>query len=581
MIKTNSPHSKSCLIGINKGNHDSSVCLSTYPYDQNEVILLTERLSRKKNDGSWPTLSLEKLRSIFTDHDLLICESRYGMPCLQHENLLNEKLPFFEALEKKNLSLFSSHFNKNIQEISHHLAHAYSALGHSPFEESLIIVIDGAGSLYDHTTEKAKENFDPYGEPLIISKDKKDQLAESLSVYHQRGSEITPLEKYWQKAHSSENSPLPRVFDGIGMFYEYAAQYIFNCKHSAGKVMGLSSFSEGEAIEDRVAFINSLDWSNAYDGKSKEDWENSPLRDHYTHVASSVQRHYEESFMSLFRGLKDRYPFVKNIMLTGGCALNCVANSLLQESKLFTEVHVSPFPDDKGISYGNVNYLKYKHLNLEWKPIPISKQKSNFGPGYCTQEDELKSLFKNFKVNKLKDPLDKVASLLNEDKIIAVFQGGSESGARALGHRSILAGLNYPNLKDFLNSHVKFREAFRPYGASCLQKYASTYFEVKDDFDSPFMSFTPKVRENFRDTFKEICHINNTSRIQTVKREQNTFLYELLTLYGQKSGLYCLLNTSFNIMGEPIIETIEDCKTFYERNSAIDGILIEDYLIEK
>ena len=522
--------------------------------------------------------ALKKIIKKIGNEDFVICENRYGMSCLEYETVLDRSFPLSALLKKNNIQNFSKLFNKDIIEISHHLSHAYAVLPYSPFEKSLIVVIDGSGSLFKNTKEYAVKNYNIYGEEFDETK---QQLSESISVYKQNGKEITCLEKYWQDGSDIDEVPLNKIFNGVGMFYEYAAKYIFNSKDAAGKVMGLSSFGEEELLEDRVEYIKNLDWSKSFKGNNKEDWEVSEHSDLYSNIAASVQRHYEEYIQDLIVGLKEKYGEFSKLILTGGCALNCVANSKLKSSKIFDNLYVPAFPDDKGISYGAANYIKYKVLDMDWSSSPIEGQKANLGENYSISTKQIKDTFKGYKVICVEEEKEFFASKrLAENKIIAVFQEGSETGARALGNRSILSSLSINNLKKHLNSSIKFREEFRPYGASCLQEFASKYFDVEDSFQSSFMSYTPKIRPEYLDSFKEVSHIDGTSRIQTVEFNQNSFLYKLIKSYGELTDIYCLLNTSFNVMGEPIIETLEDCKTFFDKVE-IDGILINNNYITR
>jgi carbamoyltransferase len=163
---------------------------------------------------------------------------------------------------------------------------------------------------------------------------------------------------------------------------------------------------------------------------------------------------------------------------------------------------------------------------------------------------------------------------------VAWFQGRSESGPRALGNRSILARPDVTGLKDKLNKSIKFRESFRPYGCSVIQEKAHLYFDIDQNFNNPYMSFAIKVREEHKELLKEVSHIDGTSRMQTVKIGQNEKFYRLLERFGEKSGLPCLLNTSLNVMDEPIVETIQDVRRFME-NTPTDYLVINDFLIKR
>jgi carbamoyltransferase len=566
------------LVGINKGSHDSSAALIRYMgNDSKEEVALTERITRKKYDGSWPIKALQKLGIKSSSEKTLVCETRYGINVQQHEEFLDTRIPFLNLLEKNNLQFFCNKFNNEIVEIGHHQAHAYSTLSHSPFQRSLILVIDGSGSLFEGCNESSINNFDTNGDKIDRAK---KQLSESISVYAQVENEITCLEKYWQYGVEDSRFPKGMRFSGIGMFYEYIASYIFNSPYAAGKVMGLSSFEDYDEDLTSESLLNSLDWSKAFSGKTKSEWESSKNLNLYKKIASNTQKIYEDYLLEKVKELKRNYPDYENLIITGGCALNCVANSMVREAKIFKNIYIPPFPDDKGISFGCANYLKYKTLGIEWSIEEKRPTRFNYGKKYSLKDTQVRDLFNEFEIIDMGDKSPSyLANLLNEKKVIALYDGESETGARALGHRSILAGLDVDNLKNYLNENIKFREDFRPYGSSCLQEYVSKYFSVDESFSSPFMSFTPKVRSEYLKSFKEICHVDGTSRVQTVSKSANSYFYQIIKAYGDLSGTYCVLNTSFNIMGEPIIETIEDCRSFLD-SSPVYGMAIDNFFIK-
>jgi carbamoyltransferase len=190
-------------------------------------------------------------------------------------------------------------------------------------------------------------------------------------------------------------------------------------------------------------------------------------------------------------------------------------------------------------------------------------------------DDDIEAILKarNFSYTKCHDLVDAASKALLSQQIIGWWQGRSECGPRALGNRSILAFPDRAGLKNYLNHSIKGRESFRPYGCSVLQDKAHLYFEVNQEFENPFMSFAVKVKSDFRDQLAEVTHVDQTSRMQTVRRNQNKLFYELIKKVGDQSGLYCLLNTSLNVMGEPIVETLDDALYFFE-HTPVDTMFV-------
>jgi carbamoyltransferase len=554
-------------LGLAKVMFGSSVTHVTgkNPYDPEMV--LTERITRNKASGAWPEHALQYLKpKIDLDH-IMMAENRDVTTPKSFEDQINTSIPFYSYIEKKGLEDFSSNFNQSIEYISHHFCHAYAALAMSPFNNSLIVVIDGAGS-----------NSNDF-QPTIDGTPGKD-MHEECSVYLQDGHTLKCVQKNWQKFKPSK-IPGHDFSNGIGMFYEKIAEYIFNNKRSAGKVMGLASFDISNLDINNISkYLENLDWARAFHSQDKNEWENSINLDHYKSVAAIVQNTFEKKVVSLLTELKNAYPEIDNIILTGGTALNCTNNIKVFNSKLFSNVYIPPFPSDECISYGLAYGLLIRDQPQIWKPTPIREQHGYFGPkSSIVSESEIEEVFEEYEVKKSPNIYSDAAKLLDNNKVVAWFQGRSESGPRALGNRSILASPKFPELKDYLNKFIKFREDFRPYGCSVPEQFADLYFQVPKLFPNPYMSFATKVVPKYREALKEVSHIDDTSRMQTVSPIQNEEFYKLLMEFGNQSGLYCLLNTSLNIMGEPIVESISDLLYFLE-NSEIDYVVVKDFIIK-
>ncbi len=541
------------FLGLGKTKFNSSICL----IDTNSTeLILTERLNRKKNSGLWPELPLKAVYPKLNFNELKMAENRdVHMPSVI-ENIQNSLFPFYDYLKKNELGVFTKHFNSDLTYVPHHLCHAYAALALSPFEKSVIVVMDGAG------TEINSGEF------------------EECTVYLQDGVNLTQVT---QQLVSFKTSFKNRTFaNRIGGSYETASEFIFNSPHSSGKVMGLASFGTPMQYSEHVEFQERLNWDHSFKGKSKKEWENL---DHslFENIAASVQRKLESDYEKIIHSIKISYPDYENLILTGGCALNCTNNAKLLYQKLFNKIFVPPFPGDECIGFGLAHYLKYKNNPESWMPVPFEIQSAYLGAKSSIPLDiEIEREFpiERFEIKKSNDIIDETAGLLKEKYVVAWFQGRSESGPRALGNRSILARPDVRGLKDKLNGSIKFRESFRPYGCSVIQDKAHLYFDVDQNFNNPYMSFAIKVREEYKELLKEVSHIDGTSRMQTVKIGQNEKFYKLLSAFGEKSGLPCLLNTSLNVMDEPIVETIQDVRRFME-NTPTDYLVINDFLIKR
>ena len=237
----------------------------------------------------------------------------------------------------------------------------------------------------------------------------------------------------------------------------------------------------------------------------------------------------------------------------------------------------------KGILVSAMLQSQQTWMPVLHEPMKFENQHAYFGPvESIPKKEEIEKVFSdsNYEIKHHNNIAEVAANLLNDEKIIAWFQGRSESGPRALGNRSILVRPDRKGIKDFLNANIKFRESFRPYGCSVLFEEAHRYFEVNQNFNNPYMSYAIKVRSNFKELLKDVSHVDGTSRMQTVRPGQNQLFYNLLKEFGKLSGLYCLLNTSLNVMDEPILETVEDAKRFLD-NSEVDYLIIDQFCIKR
>lgn len=566
-----------CL-GIGKTQYHSSAC--TFHNGERGIeieLALTERVTRKKASGVWPERALSHLNALrevtSSREPLHIAENRDVSTPQLKEDTLDQLFPFYEHLTHIGLQRYVRRFNSDIEFVTHHHAHAMAAVALSPFSKCVIVVLDGAGTV---AGDFPRDHEAAAGRP----ESSKDH--EECSVYLHNEGQLECVFKRWRCFRPGKRNP-ERVFsDGIGIYFENTSEYIFNCNQSAGKVMGLAAFGQaGPRDVSRADHLDLLDWKKAFRSKGKIEWERSVHFDAYANLAATVQHDYEEELQTLLTGVGEKYPDYRKLILTGGCALNCSANGKILRRRLFDQIYVPPFPGDDGIGLGAASHLFYGKVNQPWEPTTAERQRGYFGPLSSVPSDAaVREEFGDYPLIKPPSIADYVAQLLASGNVVGWFQGRSESGPRALGNRSILANPQVRGIKDRLNRTIKFREDFRPYGASCLQEKASEYFEIPPGFDSPFMAFAVTTRPTYRAALQEVSHRDNTSRMQTVRRGQNPQFYDLISHFGQKTGLFCLLNTSLNVMGEPIVETLADAKKLFAE-VAIDGIAVGNYYVQR
>lgn len=552
------------FLGLGKTKFNSSVCLINKEIVE---LVLAERLNRKKNSGSWPELPLSKIYHKLEFPILKIGENRDVHTPQYVEDLHEQIFPFYDFLKKKKLEYFTKKFNHNIEFVGHHLSHAYSALAISPFEKSIIVVMDGAGTQLPG-----------------------DLSFEECTIYLQNQSQLNCVFSREVSFFRSKKKKNTYWGNRPGAFYEKVSEYVFNCPHSSGKLMGLAPY--GKSILKKPALyktnleelLEAIDWAQSFKGKNKEDWENQ-IHDNWKNLASTAQEILEENYFEILNMIKCKFPEYENLILVGGCALNCTNNAKILYSKMFNKVFVPPFPGDEGIGFGIAHFLKFKEDHKLWNTVEIEKQTSSLGLiSSIPNSKAIHEAFSTdeFEIFKSQNICQEVAEYLNGGAIVAWVQGRSEVGPRSLGHRSILARPDVHGLKNKLNRELKHRESFRPYGCSVIKEYSSVYFQVDDSAQSPFMSFALRVKNQYKKLLEEVSHIDGSSRAQTVVKEQNPLFYDLIYEFGKKSQLFCLLNTSLNVMGEPIVETVEDAKRFMQSHShAIDLMAIDSFIIKK
>jgi carbamoyltransferase len=372
---------------------------------------------------------------------------------------------------------------------------------------------------------------------------------------------------------------------GLGALYSRASTYIFGDWNKCGELMGLAPYGRRDQVKHLLELNDGkLDvphWTAdftqpfVFDGSN---WEKSTAMRHWEDLAWRTQDDTENVLLARARWLRETTG-AKNLCMAGGVALNCVANGRVAREAGFENVWIQPAAGDDGIAIGCAYY--------GW--LEILKQRRDFvmdhsyvGRAYTDQEAarELQKFLVRIQVDAVKS--DNVcrdtAKLLADQKVIGWFQDRSEFGPRALGNRSLIADPRKPEMKDILNSRVKHRQAFRPFAPIVLAERMKEVFE--GDEDSPFMLIAKPVRPEWRDKIPAIVHVDGTARVQTVREATNPMLYRLLKEFEALTGVPVLINTSFNIKGEPIVETPQDAVNCF-LTTGVDHLVIHDTIVSK
>lgn len=456
--------------------------------------------------------------------------------------------------------------------VGHHIAHAYAVYYTSPFERCAIMIADGAGDMLS------------------------EYKCEAESYYLANDGTITPFFQKYQSMPVKYGSPacdfrydfmMPeskKMNISIGRKYEQITKLIGFSFGQAGKTMGLAPYGKPlcKSYIERLGMNHSLQRSDYLEHLShcistiKDTFKNK-VEQHKSDIARDIQNLTEILLMKCieeFSELTDN----DNICLSGGVFLNCVANSKIIEKQFFKKHFFTPASGDDGQAIGAAFCIFNQVFGGTHRP---HRHSPYLGKSYTLEECEFAArklglTYEQFQEEELL--IDYVARQLAADKVIGVLKGRSEIGPRALGNRSILANPRSKNMKDHINHDIKFREDFRPFAPVVTYDDVQTYFRLNEE--SPHMLLTAQVQLEQCDKLPAVTHVDMSARIQTVKKEDNNFLYRLLKRFEHYSGIPVLLNTSFNTAREPIVESPDNAVSTFI-NSGLDILLMENIIIEK
>lgn len=551
------------VLGIS-ASHNGSVCL--LHGDRIVVAIQEERLSRVKRHrihGKGPSRATSYCLSYAgidpAELDLIVLCVQGRLSDEVHDIRLDPVLKV------------ASH-DVPVLTIPHHYGHAFSAFATSGFAESAILIVDGAGSPSTDFTAAEKS---------ILNSHSEDGW-ETISLYYGSGTDVIPLEKHvvdrgaWLMMYDGE---MPS-FGSLGGMFSAAAQQIFGEVTEAGKVMGLAGYGKAEFPSSDFFEID----KGQFHFKT-----NVPLRfrhnvrwpdgaAEYEALAASVQGALEDALLYLVQHLRELCRST-NLCYAGGVALNSVANERLIRESGYERVYIMPAAEDSGAAVGAAYYGLWALTgqNSRWR-LPHDA----LGRSYSAT-DVAKVLDRVSEVHSVQstDVVADAVELLCDGKIIGWFDGGSELGPRALGQRSIVCDPRSPDAKATLNRRVKMREPFRPFAPAALLEAAPQWFEFAGSTpESPFMLRVCEVKPEKKDQVPAIVHVDGTGRLQTLTREANGRFYELVKQFYERTGVPMLLNTSFNRMGEPIVETPADAIACLLRTD-LDCCVFEDRIVCK
>lgn len=510
------------------GSHDASVTF----IDKKEKLRIFEYERFVKRRYSM-------FSSNFDNREILGSNSSERRSFLEliKENLYDQEITkiFYLELSKEDKDLILEFFPlAEFDEFHHHLAHAYGAYHLSNYDDALIFSVDGGGMDFGGVS--------------------------TINVYYANHGELSQIHKSvvdFGRAYQSIGEVLSDIRkDPTQMTY-------------AGKVMGLCAYGKirEEWLNECIEFFNTNSPKDINEliekiGLPKGDLSGNDAWD----LAATHQRAFEIVMRDLVWSYYKIYP--KNIVLTGGCALNVLFNQQIsiELAKKGHSVYVPPNPNDCGLTHG-----WFLHLFPEYK-----KQDSVYSGIHILDRDNLSSYMSKYRHEKLS--YSKIVDLLLDGKILGFITNDSEIGPRALGNRSIVCYPAFENMKDILNSKVKFREWYRPFAPVCRLENMNIFFD--DALESLYMSYAPTVKDKYVKELSSIVHVDKTARLQTVTEKTHTIFNEILIEIQSRRKIPVILNTSFNIRGNPILTTYEDA--FYVLDSTqLDCVITNDYIFYK
>ena len=596
------------ILGISAYYHDSAACLI-----QDGKILAAaqeERFTRNKHDKSFPKNSidfcLKEAKINFTNISYI---GFYDKPFLKFERILEtylseaprgfksfskaipvwikEKLflkktiidNFYKFYEIKNKSIIES----KLLFAEHHISHSASAFYPSPFNSSAILTMDGVGEWV--TTSIG------YGENNKINFLKEIYFPHSLGLLY---SAFTYFSGF--KVNSGEYKLMGLAPYGNPVYKELIKKEIIDIKEDGSFKLNIKYFNYTVGLT-----MTNSKFDNLFKRKPRNP--DSNVTQFEMDLAKSIQEVIEEVILKLVKTTKT-ITNSDNLVLAGGVALNCVANSKIIKQNLFKNIWVQPASGDAGGALGVAQHIYFNHLN-NIRTVSSKRNDSMNGCylGKSYSDSEIKDFLDLKKINYIQyqseeEFIEKISDYIINGKVVGWHQGRMEFGPRALGNRSILADPRNKNMQTILNKKIKFRESFRPFAPSILKEELNNFFDI-EIIDSPYMLFIGNLKKNLRinknneenlfgldklnfvrSLLPAITHVDFSSRIQTVDKKTNPKFYKLLKCFGLKTGYPILVNTSFNIRGEPIVCSPKDSYNCFIKTK-MDVLALENFIIIK
>jgi len=558
------------VLGISAFYHDSAACLLR---DGRIVAAASEeRFTRKKHDSGFPA---NAIRYVLAEGGITVDDldyvGFYDKPLVKFERILTTYIATFprsfpsflkavplwlkEKLWVPNTIRKELDYDGEILFGEHHLSHAASAFLVSPWSEAAIMTLDGVGEWATATQG--------------VGKDLEVTLLNQIDFPHSLGLLYSAFTYFLGfKVNSAEYKVMGLAPYGEPKYFDKIMDNLIHVAEDGSFKMNMDYFAYDYGLTMTNGKFSRLFGIPVREGESKLDQVHKDL-------AASVQKVTEEIMLRQAIDLSKRTG-LNRLCMAGGVALNCVANGRVVRETPFKEIFVQPAAGDAGGAVGVAAYIYHSVMGKERVNV---WQHAYLGPSFSTEEvraylDKQGQPYQEFS---REDLLKETARLIDEQHVIGWFQGRMEFGPRALGNRSILADARNEANRDVVNLKIKFRESFRPFAPSVLAERSSEYFEL--DCESPYMLLVAQVRPEMRHV-PSVTHVDGSARIQTVTREQNELYYDLIKEFEKRTGCPVIINTSFNVRGEPIVCTPHDAYLCFMRTN-MDYLVLDRFVLDK
>jgi len=557
------------ILGVSCFYHDSAACL----LKDGKIIAAAqeERFNRKKNS---PVFPINAVNFCLQAGDLTIYDidyiGFYEKPFLKFSRVIISHLrayPFSLSSFLSNMPVWLQDrlimplifqrelsFQGKTLFIKHHLSHAASSFLVSPFEEAAILTADGIGEWATTSYGIGRGNNIKILKEICFP-DSLGLLYTGITTYlgfkaNQEEGTVMGLASYGKPSYLDKIKEIIKVRPD-GSFHMDQSFFGFNRTSRMYNHKFIKTFGEPRKPEDKIA-------------------------DRHRDIAASLQKFTEEAVVKMARHVCAETKLDK-LCLAGGLFLNCIANNRILEDTPVKEIFIQPAAGDSGGALGVATYIYNSMLGNKRNYVMTD---AYLGPEFSSIQIKRDLLKENLDFQELDDSIlfKYIADKIHNNKIIGWFQGKAELGPRALGNRSIIANPCNPQMKDILNSRVKKREFFRPYAPVVLEERSSEFFELKNL--SPFMLLAPRVREEKKALIPAVTHVDGTARVQTVNKNANPRLWNLVKEFENITGIPVLINTSFNLKGEPIICSPGDAISSFKK-SQMDFLVLGNYVVER